>query len=221
MTAWTHRQGGHTALVTFTQRHELGDDLAELMRSMSIAASQAFRLSPAAKDLHGLCGYQHVSEMVHTSKRGWNVHRHGILFLDHQLDEYELLRLRDRLAAGFIRSIRRGGGNASQLGQDITAIAPGDEGQMASYCFKGTKRWSQDATRTPLAIAYDYTATGSSQDGALLRELAEAVDATRIRKRRGPGAEQDRTRRHGLRHFTPSPGLDALCGCDQPHPTAA
>ena len=57
-------------------------------------------------------------------------------------------------------------------------MAPGTEGPLSTYCFKGTTIYRDlDGSRTPMAILDDLEATGEGR--ALWDELTTAVSADR------------------------------------------
>ena len=119
-----------------------------------------------------------VTEVVHNPATGWNVHFHVILLLDHELDQRCLDELRVSLAARFAHGVYCSGGQAAAAGQDLRPMAPGTEGALANYLFKGTTmRWFPDGSRTPMAILNDLESTDEGL--ALWDELTTAVSANK------------------------------------------
>jgi hypothetical protein len=127
-----------------------------------------------------LRGYVRVTEVVHHSDHGWNVHFHVLLLLDKKLDEQQLCDLWDRLTARFLSGIRTAGGRASLGAQGLAANQPGSECRIARYCAKGTTVYRTGVSRSPMAILADLKETG---DGVgLWKEFGAAVTGKRRRR---------------------------------------
>jgi len=132
----------------------------------------------ADKRAHGVRGYVRITEVVHSAATGWHVHFHVILLLDRELDQSGLNTLRASVTTRFARGVARSGGHATVLGQDLRPMAPGSEGPLAFYCFKGTTMYRDvDGSRAPMAILDDLESTGEGL--ALWDELTAAVSADR------------------------------------------
>ena len=101
-----------------------------------------------------------------------------ILLLDRELDQSRLNILRASVTTRFARGVARSGGHATVLGQNLRPMAPGSEGPLAFYCFKGTTIYRDvDGSRAPMAILDDLESTGEGL--ALWDELTAAVSADR------------------------------------------
>lgn len=185
--AWTS-QGGSVAFLTLTQSHSVGDQLSNLWDRLGHGWAALVRGSGWRTDqeIFGLRGYARVTEVVHHSQSGWNVHLHVPLLLVEAPDDQQLYELEHRLVARFIRGIKVVGGRASCAGQDLCPMLQGSECQLADYCAKGTTVWHSNNSRTPMAILADFKETG---DGlALWKEFSAAV-TVRKRKRHSPSHE--------------------------------
>jgi hypothetical protein len=135
---WT-AQGHAVAFLTLTQAHDSSDRLAALWDRLQDGWAALVTGSgwTADKQAYGVRGYVRITEVVH-SATGWHVHFHVILLLDRELDQSGLNILRASLTTRFARGVARSGGHATVLGQDLEPMAPGTEGRLAFYCFKGT-----------------------------------------------------------------------------------
>lgn len=181
---WTSG-GGSVAFLTLTQSHSAEDELCDLWDQLGYAWLALVRGSGWRTDQEtfGVQAYARVTEVVHHSESGWNVHLHVPLLLMEAPNDQQLHELRDRLTARFIRGIRATGGRASCGGQDLSRMQSGSERQLADYCAKGTKVWHSDNSRSPMAILADLKETGEGL--ALWKEFSAAVTATK-RKRYSP-----------------------------------
>ncbi|ORJ52598.1 hypothetical protein B5M45_30900 [Mycobacterium simiae] len=119
-----------------------------------------------------------IVEVVHHPVHGWNVHVHALLLLDEALGEAGLKELKDSLAGRFVRRISNRGGGADVNGQDLKPLKSGTEERLSAYCLKGAKAvWSENGSRSPMAILADLSTTG--QDPALWEEFATTVTEKR------------------------------------------
>ena len=131
----------------------------------------------ADKQAYGVRGYVRITEVVH-SATGWHVHFQVILLLDRELDQSGLNTLRASVTTRFARGLARSGGHATVLGQNLRPMAPGSEGPLAFYRFKGTTIYRDvDGSRAPMAILDDLESTGEGL--ALWDEFTAAVSADR------------------------------------------
>jgi hypothetical protein len=176
---WT-AQGGAVALLTLTQSHGLDDGLALLWDRMEARWAALVRGSgwTADKRAYGVRGYIRITEVVYNPATGWHVHLHVILFLDRELDQLALDGLRASLASRFARGVVRGGGDVAPDGQDLVPMAPGTEGALANYLFKGTTIDRSNAgSLTPMAMLDHLESTGEGL--ARWDELTATVSAHR------------------------------------------
>jgi hypothetical protein len=181
---WT-AQGHAAAFLTLTQCHGTDDRLAALWDRLEDGWAALVRGSgwTADKKANGICGYVCVTEVVHNSATGWNVHFHVILLLDRELDQLAMEGLKASLATRFARGVARRGGRASLDGQHLKPMTAGTEGALANYFFNGTTmRPSSDGSRTPMVILSDLDSTGEDID--LWDELTTTVTAKRRRQMR-------------------------------------
>lgn len=181
LTRWTANNGA-VDLLTLTHRHRLDDALAPLRDQLASGLRAVLRGSAWKTDQprFGIRGYARVTEVVHNSVSGWNVHAHMLLFLDRPLSESQLAELEDRIARRFTRGVAAAGGQALRSGQDLRAMTPGTDDQLARYLSKGTEAVWSERTRTPFAILADVQRTGEGLD--LWQEFTAAVTGAR-RKR--------------------------------------
>lgn len=184
LTPWT-AQGGSVAFLTLTQSHSTEDELDILWDRLEDGWDAMVRGSGwrADRKSFGLRGYVRVTEVVHHSDHGWNVHFHVLLLLDKKLDEQQLCDLWDRLAARFLSGIRAAGGQASLGAQDLAANQPASERTIAGYCAKGTTVYRTGDSRSPMAILSDLKETGEGL--GLWKEFSVAVTGAK-RKRYSP-----------------------------------
>jgi hypothetical protein len=176
---WT-AQDRAVAFLTLTQCHFTGDGLAALWDRLEDGWAALVRGSAwqADRKIYGARGYVRITEVVHHPVTGWNVHLHVPLLLDEELAESDLAGLKASLTGRFVRGIRRCGGHAEIGGQDLKPIRPGTEKRLANYCLKGnTLHWSEDGSRSPMAMLSDLSATG--QGLPLWQEFSSAVTDTR------------------------------------------
>lgn len=177
--SWT-AQGGAVGLLTLTQSHCRGDDLATLWYRADqgwggMVTGSTWR---TYKQNYGLRGYFRNTEVVHNLLTGWNVHFHSILLLDSKLDESELVELRVQLSRRFARGVDRAGGLAAEHLQDLRAMTPGSEKRLAAYCLKGSRlQPSVEGSRTPMGILDHLESTGEGL--GVWKEWAGAVTGKR------------------------------------------
>jgi hypothetical protein len=83
--------GGRVALVTYTLRHKLGDDLGLMLRSMGAArrSMKSGRRAQAIMQSFGLVGSVRSLEVTHGAN-GWHPHYHELLFLRADVDPLAL-----------------------------------------------------------------------------------------------------------------------------------
>ncbi|WP_139813862.1 protein rep [Mycobacterium simiae] len=179
LSSWTSK-GHSVGLLTLTQHHDAGTGLAVLWDRLeggwaAAAGGAAWR---ADRELYGTRGYVRIVEVVHHPVHGWNVHVHALLLLDEALGEAGLKELKDSLAGRFVRRISNRGGGADVNGQDLKPLKSGTEERLSAYCLKGAKAvWSENGSRSPMAILADLSTTG--QDPALWEEFATTVTEKR------------------------------------------
>lgn len=177
--SWT-AQGHSVGLLTLTQSHDVGAGLDGLWDRLEHgwAAVTGVPAWQADREIYGTQGYVRIVEVVHHPLSGWNVHVHALLLLDRPLAETSLDELKTSIAGRFVRRISSRGGNADINGQDLRPLESGSEERVSAYCLKGTKPvWSENGSRSPMAILADLRTTG--RDPELWVELTTAVTEVR------------------------------------------
>ncbi|WP_371869239.1 protein rep [Mycolicibacter algericus] len=179
---WTTGEGA-VGLLTLTQRHQLGDGLADLWDRLEAGWAAITRGSGWRTDQNafGLRGYIRVTEVVHHPSTGWNVHFHVLLLLDYLLDEGDLDRLKTSLADRYCRGIESHGGQVALRAQSLQLMRAGTERYVAWYHCKGTgPLWTRDGSRSPIAILSDLETNGEGLE--LWQEFTAAVtDQRRVK----------------------------------------
>ena len=178
---WTER-GGSSALLSLSLKHDLDDDLAAQWGHLDQgwATMQRGRTWTTARQSFGIAAYMCVTEVVHSPSTGWNPHFHVLLFLDDDLEPHELEGLRLPLAERFAQGVISSGGQAEAKCQDLRPVRSGSEQHIAEYLTKATTEYSDDGSRSPLAILG--TLHDTRQDFALWQEFNSAISA-RSRRR--------------------------------------
>lgn len=216
---WT-RQGGSVLLLTLTQSHSIEDELETLWRRADAGWRALKRRAGwhADRKSFGIRGDIRITEVVHQSDSGWNVHFHVLLLLDRALDDRQLCELKARLTGRYMNGIRAVGGQVFCAGQNLTPMRSGTERQIARYYAKGTRALWSSNSRTPMAILADLKETGEGI--GLWKEFSAAVTGTR-RRRVSPSwgianlvpvwpVELKRKRRNLARPFPVSGEADAI-----------
>lgn len=176
---WT-AGGGAVGFLTLTQRHQVGDGLADLWDRLEAGWASVTRGSGWRTDQNafGVRAYIRVTEVVHDHGTGWNVHLHVLLLLDHRLDDSDVYRLKASLTTRYRRGIESSGGQATASGQHLQLMEAGTEKTLAGYCCKGTRPlWSANGSRSPIAILSDLDTSG--EGSALWEEFTATVTARR------------------------------------------
>ena len=81
---WTSK-GGHVYLVTFTNRHHYGDDLADLLAGQKKAFVKFWQKRAVTEMLKklGYVGRIVATEVTHSQANGWHPHYHMLFFFEH------------------------------------------------------------------------------------------------------------------------------------------
>lgn len=80
------KKGGYVYLVTFTNRHHFGDDLAQLLKGQQKAMTKLWEKTAVKKFMKNL-GYEWritCSEVTY-GQNGWHPHLHVLMFFDHEI----------------------------------------------------------------------------------------------------------------------------------------
>ena len=81
------KSGGYVYLVTFTNRHHVGDDLAELLKGQQKAMTKLWEKTKV-KNMVKCLGYEGriTACEVTYGKNGWHPHYHVLMFFDHEIN---------------------------------------------------------------------------------------------------------------------------------------
>jgi len=166
LTAWTSR-GGSVAILTSTVSHNIDDELHVLWDRLergwnALAGGASWR---SDRRTFGLRHYVRITEVVHNPDSGWHPHFHSFLLLDPTLSQEELCELEDHLTARFMRGVQAAGGCAKPKGQQLDLLQSRSELSTAGYYAKATTgRWTEDGSRTPIAILANSHETGEGNE---------------------------------------------------------
>lgn len=80
---WYDR-GGVVAMVTYTLRHDLGDSLGLISRTMTNAIRFVHSGAPYGriKEKYAIKGSISATEILYNSRNGWHYHKHQLIFID-------------------------------------------------------------------------------------------------------------------------------------------
>lgn len=185
----TDALGGTSAFVTLTISHKRSDRLKELKKVLSEASRKA-RQGRKWKDLQelgGVLGVVQCVEVLHSLRTGWHYHAH--LLVPCEGDPKAVGQAMRNFVARFMREVRKLGGKAEKIGQDIQIIRMDDKSvdQVAFYASKGSAAWEiagglkearDRASRNPWDLVQLANA-GDEGAKALFVEYAEAIVGTR------------------------------------------
>ncbi|WP_183079463.1 protein rep [Rhizobium sp. WW_1] len=181
----TEAVGGHCAFVTLTVKHDLSMSLA-LVKKLLSEASRKARQGRKWQEIQaqgGLLGVVQGIEVLHNRRSGWHYHAHMII--PGMRSKEEIRKAARRLVARYIREVRKLGGVAKKIGQDVTMVW--DEEKIAGYTGKGSACWevagglkeARDAdSRTPWDLVTLATA-GDDHAKSLFTEYAAIMPGTR------------------------------------------
>lgn len=180
--------GGEVLLLTLTNPHHLGDNLADVLEGQKNALKY-FNCSRAAKELNRITGYigsVRALEVTHGRKRavnnGWHPHYHILLFVQSGLN---LAALRQRYYERWAKSCEKAGLKIPDFEHGVT-LENGDKAAkyatkwgLESEMTKGHTKRAKDG-ETPFDFLRAYVADRSDkQAAALFREFSETFKGKR------------------------------------------
>jgi hypothetical protein len=181
----TEALGGHCAFVTLTVKHDISMSLASVKKLLSEASRKARqgRKWQEIQKAGDLLGVVQGVEVLHNRRTGWHYHAHMII--PGMKSKEEIRKAVRRLIARYIREVRRLGGVAKKVGQDVSMVW--DEEKIAGYTGKGSACWEvagglkkarDTESRTPWDLVTLATA-GDEHAKSLFAEYAATMPGTR------------------------------------------
>lgn len=181
--------GGCSAFVTLTVRHNVEMSLKQVKDMLSTASRKA-RQGKGWKNIQALGGVLGVVqgiEVLHNKRTGWHYHAH--LLVPSLGDPAEVRAAMRKLVARYMREVRKLGGSAKKVGQDVQIVrdTDADAARVSQYASKGSASWEiagglksarERESRTPWDLAQLANA-GDEQAKALFLEYAENIVGTR------------------------------------------
>ena len=224
--------GGSVLYLTLTVSHQQGEALDKLWTLVQNgwaycregAKWQRFRRR------HGIDGYIRNLEVTH-GPSGWHPHLHVLVFVDHDVDPYEIGGTMGLVARYFRRQwitfmeTRHGRNVSAEFGVDLRLVKADDAEGVGMYCTKAgyemaladSKVGRAEGNRHPFAIARDAATTGDRADIDLYREWIVSSHgrrsitwSTELRNKYGLG--KDRTDEELAAE---SDGGDVICDVDR------
>lgn len=185
----TDAMGGCSAFVTLTVSHNIEMTLEQVKAMLSTASRKArqgkgWKIIQALGDVLGVV--QGV-EVLHNKRTGWHYHSH--LLVPCLGDPVTVRKAMRKLVARYMREVRKLGGTAKKIGQDIQIVrdTDADSARVSQYASKGSASWEiagglksarERESRTPWDLAQLANA-GDEQAKALFLEYAENIVGTR------------------------------------------
>lgn len=174
VTAW-EAKGGRVALVTFTMRHNVGQDLADLWSALAYAWGQVTAGNQWVKDTrrYGVEGWVRVVEVTVSWDNGWHVHIHSLVFLPSDADQDTLNALHLRMFGRWSRALQRRDLDAPlMVGQDARIVDGASDERLAMYLTK-----AQDVPKIGMELTHSQSKTARTEYGSLTPwELLTIVD---------------------------------------------
>ena len=185
----TDAMGGCSAFVTLTVRHNVEMSLKQVKDMLSTASRKA-RQGKGWKNIQALGGVMGVVqgiEVLHNKRTGWHYHAH--LLVPSLGDPAKVRAAMRKLVARYMREVRKLGGSAKKVGQDVQIVrdTDADAARVSQYASKGSASWEiagglksarERESRTPWDLAQLANA-GDEQAKALFLEYAENIVGTR------------------------------------------
>ena len=177
--------GGSILYLTLTVSHQQGEALDDLWTL--VQDGWAYCRSGAKwkrfKERHGIDGYIRNLEVTH-GPSGWHPHLHVLVFVDHEVDPYEIGGTMGLVARYFRKQwitfmeTRHGRNVSAEFGVDLRLVKADDAEGVGMYCTKAgyemaladSKVGRAEGNRHPFAIARDAATTGDVADINLYRE---------------------------------------------------
>ncbi len=155
-------------------------------RDKKIAAGKP--VSDGYKGELGYVGQVRVLELTHSSRNGFHPHVHAALFFDRLLDPTEIALFEIWLFRKWKKHLLKLTGREIQWGRGVDVVEwEGDEA-LGHYVTKIGQGWSlgseltygegkagKGMSRNPAQVARDYITGGSTEDGAILKEMWAAT----------------------------------------------
>lgn len=174
VTAW-EAKGGAVALVTFTMRHNVGQDLADLWSALAYAWSKVTsgKAWTTDKAWHGVAGWVRVVEVTVSWDNGWHVHIHALVMLDEGTQQDTLDALHTSMFGRWSRALQRKGLDAPlMVGQDARIVDGASDERLAMYLTK-----AQDVPKIGMELTHSQSKTARTEYGSMTPwELLTLVD---------------------------------------------
>jgi len=185
----TDAMGGTSAFVTLTIRHKIGMSLKEVKDMLSTASRKA-RQGKGWKNIQAMAdvlGVVQGVEVLHNKRTGWHYHSH--MLVPCLGDPVAVRAAMRKLVARYMREVRKLGGSAKKVGQDVQIVrdTDTDAARVSQYASKGSASWEiagglksarERESRTPWDLAQLANA-GDADAKALFLEYAENIVGTR------------------------------------------
>lgn len=199
----TDAMGGCSAFVTLTVRHNVEMSLKQVKDMLSTASRRARQGKGWKKiqEMGDVLGVVQGIEVLHNKRTGWHYHAHLLvpcvgkredpknLATVRSVDPAKVRAAMRKLVARYMREIRKLGGSAKKVGQDVQIVrdTEADAARVSQYASKGSASWEiagglksarNRVSRTPWDLAQLANA-GDADAKALFLEYAENIIGTR------------------------------------------
>lgn len=185
----TEAMGGISAFVTLTVSHTREMPLQHVKHILSTASRKA-RQGKGWKKIEaqgGVLGVVQGIEVLHNKRTGWHYHAH--LLVPCLGDAASVRQAMRDLVARYMRQVRKLGGTAKKIGQDVQIVRDTEEDaeRISKYASKGSASWEiagglksarERESRTPWDLAQLANA-GDAEAKGLFLEYAECIVGTR------------------------------------------
>ncbi|MFV0525080.1 MAG: protein rep [Acidimicrobiales bacterium] len=177
--------GGSVLYLTLTMAHAAGEALHDLWSLVQDGWAYCRQGAKWARfrERFGIDGFIRNLEVTH-GPSGWHPHLHVLVFVDHQVDPFEIGGTMGLVARYFRRQWitfmekKHGRVVSAEFGVDLRLVKPDDAPGVGTYCTKAgyemaladSKVGRAEGNRHPFAIARDAATTGDTTDISLFRE---------------------------------------------------
>jgi hypothetical protein len=178
------KNGGGVLHLTFTVRHNIGDNLKALTAAFTKAYSRMVGHSTYRTLLRGTYGIMGAVRALEVTngQHGWHPHHHALVFTSRPLTDDETRRFERELLALWAKCAAREGMTMNQAGLSVQG-ARAAAGYVAKWgaeeeLTKSHLKSGRGGSRSPWDLLRDYC-DGDTQAGALWREYADVFKGRR------------------------------------------